>query len=355
MSQAMFSTLDNLSEGRTRLTISMMSGLVVQVATITVAVLLGMLFPQELRVSARHYVMLLMPTLTRPAPVVRPVPRVARVLLPKLDPPPTPDAPVYVAPNPNIPKAEPKAPLLVLAAPPPPSPTPVFAQVDPSPKVQKMETVVLTGGFDSASNQVTTKRPADQVQTGGFGSPQGFRGQAKGDSAGNVPKLGAFGLPDGPGYGNGTGGAHGVRGVVASAGFANGVANRGYGQAQSGSGVAVGGFQKVAQIAQFPLKSLPAHAPVDFQPVEVISKPSPTYTDEARRLGIQGEVTLSVVFQAGGGIRVLEVLKSLGHGLDQAAEQAASQIRFKPAHQDGKPVDFPATLRIEFRLADQAT
>ena len=72
-------------------------------------------------------------------------------------------------------------------------------------------------------------------------------------------------------------------------------------------------------------------------------------------MGIQGEVTLSVVFQASGTIRILEVVKSLGHGLDQAAEQAAAQIRFKPARDNGKPVDFPATLRIEFRLADQTT
>jgi TonB family protein len=45
----------------------------------------------------------------------------------------------------------------------------------------------------------------------------------------------------------------------------------------------------------------------------------------------------------------------LGHGLDQAAVEAATQIRFKPALRDGKPADFPATLRIEFRLADQST
>ena len=98
-----------------------------------------------------------------------------------------------------------------------------------------------------------------------------------------------------------------------------------------------------------------APPPVEFQPVEILSKPSPVYTEEARRLGIQGEVALSVVFQATGAIRVIGVVKSLGHGLDQAAEQAATQIRFKPAQRDGKPADFPATLRIEFRLADQST
>jgi protein TonB len=92
-----------------------------------------------------------------------------------------------------------------------------------------------------------------------------------------------------------------------------------------------------------------------FQPVEVVSKPTPVYTEEARHLGVQGEVELSVVFQASGAIKVVGVVKSLGHGLDQAAEQAAAQIRFKPAQRDGKPVDFPATLRIQFRLADQSS
>jgi len=72
-------------------------------------------------------------------------------------------------------------------------------------------------------------------------------------------------------------------------------------------------------------------------------------------LRIQGEVVLSVVFQASGGVRVLAVVKFLGHGLDQAAEEAATQIQFKPAQRDGKPMDFPATVRIQFRLADQST
>jgi TonB family protein len=88
-----------------------------------------------------------------------------------------------------------------------------------------------------------------------------------------------------------------------------------------------------------------------MQPVEILSKPSPQYTEEARRLRVQGEVVLSVVFQANGALKVVGVVKSLGHGLDQMAEEAASQILFKPALQAGKPTDFQATLRIEFRLA----
>jgi TonB family protein len=85
--------------------------------------------------------------------------------------------------------------------------------------------------------------------------------------------------------------------------------------------------------------------------VAILSKPNPVYTDEARRLGIEGEVLLDVVFEASGQMKVIGVLKGLGHGLDEAAVRAAQQIRFKPALQDGRAVDFPATVHIVFQLA----
>ena len=205
---------------------------------------------------------------------------------------------------------------------------------------------------------VTLKLPVQAVQTGGFGNPQGLLGQAQGGSLGNVPKLGSFDLPEGPGFGNGTGGRHGSRGRVASAGFGSGFAGSGVSRGGGGIGgsrVTTGGFEKAGPVAQSPAAKPLVPPPAEFQPVEILSKPSPVYTDEARRLGIQGEVALAVVFQASGTIRVVGVVKSLGHGLDQAAEQAATQIRFKPAQRSGQPTDFPATLRIEFRLADQVT
>ena len=86
-------------------------------------------------------------------------------------------------------------------------------------------------------------------------------------------------------------------------------------------------------------------------PVEIVSKPTPAYTDSARELRIEGEVVLEVTFVANGDIRVLRVLDGLGHGLDESAVEAAANIRFKPARRDGKPVDHTATLRVVFRLA----
>ncbi|MGO8819400.1 MAG: energy transducer TonB [Terriglobia bacterium] len=350
----MFSGLDPSPGNRSRRSVAFICGLFAQALLVGAAVFLGVFFPEELPTPVRQYALVWLPPLNvPPPPVVKRPPEMARVVIPKVRPRVTP-APVIPTPvltavvvpkivQPTIPTP----PVRVLA---PPMPAPPVLQPRPAPKV---EVAVNTGRFGGAPEPPTTKRPADQVQTGGFGSPDGLPGKAQGGATGNVAKLGSFGLPDGPGVGNGTGGAHGVRGVIASAGFGSGIAGGGGGG--NGGRVAMGSFEKVAQVTQTPTKNSHAQQPVDFLPVEIFSKPTPLYTEEARHLGIQGEVALSVVFEASGAIKVIGVVKSLGHGLDQAAVQAAAQIRFKPALRDGKPADFPATLRIEFRLADQTT
>jgi len=85
--------------------------------------------------------------------------------------------------------------------------------------------------------------------------------------------------------------------------------------------------------------------------VAIESKPEPIYTEEARRLHIEGEVIVKVIFTATGQVRVTEVVKGLGHGLDEAAVHAAEQIHFVPAQRAGEKVDCPATLHILFTLS----
>jgi TonB family protein len=75
------------------------------------------------------------------------------------------------------------------------------------------------------------------------------------------------------------------------------------------------------------------------------------YSAEARRLHIEGEVLVSVMFTADGTVKVLGVVKGLGHGLDEAATDAARGVRFVPAKRDGQRVDFPAVLHIVFALS----
>jgi TonB family protein len=85
-------------------------------------------------------------------------------------------------------------------------------------------------------------------------------------------------------------------------------------------------------------------------PVEVVFKPAPTYTPEARNLKIEGDVVLEVDFRASGQVRVVRVIQGLGHGLDETAASAAEHIRFKPARSASEPIDFRAIVHITFRL-----
>jgi TonB family protein len=85
-------------------------------------------------------------------------------------------------------------------------------------------------------------------------------------------------------------------------------------------------------------------------PLEILFKPRPSYSAEARGLRLEGEVSLEVVFQANGAVKVVRVIKGLGHGLDEAAAQAAVQVRFKPAMRSGAPIDTSATISITFEL-----
>jgi len=89
----------------------------------------------------------------------------------------------------------------------------------------------------------------------------------------------------------------------------------------------------------------------DSRPAEILFRPKPVYTEEARAKKIEGVVVLKVLFKASGEVVVEQVLQSLGNGLDDSARAAAEQIKFKPALRNGQPVDFTANVQIEFQLA----
>jgi len=314
-------------------------------------------------------------------PSVIPEPRTdrvwsTRITLPQL-PEPAPPKQAATVPRPPVPRIPPAKPALETPPPPPkvetkpvlppavaavrPVPRPPdlnrpVPQADlPKPTIPKWEPKVQVGAFAGGSSApATLKLQARKVQTGGFGSPDGLPGQAQGGNPGNVPKLGSFNLPAGPGYGNGSGGAQGARGTVASAGFGNGLAGPGEVGGRSGAAggaVQAGRFADAQSMTQASPEAKPREVASSYKPVEIVAKPNPVYSEEGRRLHIQGEVLLKVVFTASGQLRILGITQGLGHGLDEAAVRAAQQIQFRPAERNGQPVDTAATLHILFQLA----
>src|SRR6185312_7586893 len=269
---------------------------------------LAVWLPQHVQIMApRHEsITLIAPTSERPVivkPLPPPPPKVLAELRaePKLIPPPEvvhkmEAPPVKPAPAPEPPKISAATPAPVLPKPPVP------------------EKKVVEGMFDSGSSaKPTIKAPVREVQTGGFGDPNGVAGKSESERKLTVASVGGFDLPTGPGNGNGAAGAHGKQGVIASTGFGDGMAGAGSGDRTPKGAVNTGGFGD-ATVAQAPARRVAQAA--DATPVEILFLTRPAYTAEARQMHIEGEVLLDVMFAASGEIRVLKVVRGLGHGLD---------------------------------------
>ena len=83
---------------------------------------------------------------------------------------------------------------------------------------------------------------------------------------------------------------------------------------------------------------------------KVITKPEPTYTEEARQGQIIGTVVLRGVFNSSGGVTNLRVVSGLPNGLTEKAIAAARQIRFIPAIKEGRFVSMYIQLEYNFNL-----
>jgi TonB family protein len=311
---------------------------------------------------AHTVIILLLLTITIPA--IRPVRKsFARITIvaPTL---PQPAYRVEVAPRPHvapplvlppklvsykslpIPIAVPKP----LVTPPPvelktvPAPQPsveIKPELPPAP-----QPLVQTGVF-AQNTEVAKSAPAPKLTVGGFGDPNGVPVSQNARPEPAVAKVGAFDAPNGAGLAGG--GQHSPVGAVKASAFGSGgVASTSDSVRASNGQVRSSGFSDT--LAPAPKKSAEASAQA-ITPVEILFKPRPAYTDEARSLRLEGHVSLEVVFLSSGSIRVVRVVHGLGHGLDEAAQQAAKQVRFKPAMRAGVAVDTNATINITFELS----
>jgi TonB family protein len=282
-------------------------------------------------------------------PVEIDVPVVAEAPAPRVEPRPAPeprrDTPVLERPKPA-------PPVVTVGA---------FAPAGESHNAVEQYRVLQAAGFDAPaarSPQITT--PTASVGAFEQSAAQG-RVQAGTDRPNVVGDAGFGGnnLSAGPAR---------QAGRVADAGFGSGAAVASGGR-PGGRGVSAGAFQSggsaPARVAaapseikatDFDTKASQTAAPVIRQAsndkaLEILAKPTPVYTDEARALRIEGEVLLEVEFTAAGEVHVLRVVRGLGHGLDESAVRAVQAMRFKPAQRNGQPVDFRTVVNVVFHLA----
>jgi len=86
------------------------------------------------------------------------------------------------------------------------------------------------------------------------------------------------------------------------------------------------------------------------EPPRILREVKPSYTEQARRAGVEGEVELEIVVRSDGSVGDVRVLQRLGSGLDERAIDAVRQWRFDPARRQGTPVDVVVEVSVEFKL-----
>ena len=330
-------------EGRTA---SFVTASVINLCILATILIIGM---TAKRVIQRHYEVteLIVPTPPPPQPKVHPV-------MPKVPPPPPPETPKLQMEAPKIQMPQPKV----------PEPKPIQMEAKAAlPIVQpKQQQIVLapqpkaalTAAMPAQNNEVKpSTAPVHLGETfGATPNPNATRpatiaaiGNPYGGNQG--PSVAPHGVVGSAGIGNGlkSGSNAGTQGQVASAGIpsaATGPGNGSYGKVAS-AGIPTGTV--AAPVAR------PQPQQVAATNLEVLSKPAVQYTAEARQLRVEGDVVLKVTFQASGQVIVDDVVRGLGHGLDEEARRVAQQIRFRPATRNGQPVDTTTTITITFQLA----
>jgi TonB family protein len=159
----------------------------------------------------------------------------------------------------------------------------------------------------------------NSTKTVGGGTGEG-RGLGNGRGSG-------IGTGNGTGYGTGTG--SGIGG-----GNGNGIGN--------GIGDGLGEPPKVAE------RKPPA--PAVTTPLQIISKPIPKFTEEARKQNVKGTVVLRITFSSNGQISNVSVIKGLPAGLTEQAIAAARSIQFKPMMKNGQAVSVIRPVEFSFNM-----
>lgn len=289
------------------------------------------------------------------APVAEPPPPPEPII--KLKPPPQVVMKELTPPKIEIPKAvelpKPEPVVVKLSQPPMPVLPPAAPRAVTPPPAPKA--VSINAAAASVPNQSAVSRPVS------LGDPNALKAA---DNAKMSAKAVSLGLAGMPASNSGQGQAHAASISLGSgsptSGSMNGKSAGSITRVGLNNGVPGGtgdlnSHGKTATVA-LGVNNTPPPPPTVQQRsamtnVTVTYKPASIYTEQAKKLNIQGSVDLEVVFRASGTVQVVRVVHSLGYGLDESAMRSAEGIRFRPAMQDGHPVDQQTVVHIMFQLS----
>jgi len=322
---------------------SFLTSMIVNVSILCALLALGMLIKPKLEKHTFEETTLVLPSTPPPPPEKIKIapPRLTeppkipvvkldapKIQMPKLEP--KPEKPIQMEAKLNTPVVKVPKPAVVLA----PQPKAALLAAAPAqvPQAKPSTAPVHIGQVFGVTPNPNATRPA---QVAAIGNPYGGM---------SGPAVAPRGVVGSTGFGNGakSGSTSGVVGKVASAGI-------------PGTTTSTTNLGKVASAGIPGMTAASVTPKVVAGPpdtaVEVLSKPQPQYTSDAKQAKVQGDVVLRVTFTASGQVVVQSIVQGLGHGLDEEARRVTERIRFRPATHNGKPVDSTNNIRISFQLA----
>ncbi len=78
--------------------------------------------------------------------------------------------------------------------------------------------------------------------------------------------------------------------------------------------------------------------------------PNPEFSAEARQAKYSGTMTVSLIADASGDAKDIQIVSPLGLGLDEQAVASVRTWKFDPAKKDGKPVSVRIAVEVDFHL-----
>jgi len=76
------------------------------------------------------------------------------------------------------------------------------------------------------------------------------------------------------------------------------------------------------------------------------------YPEHALRYGLEGIVTLTARISSDGNVLSTEIIRGMGFGCSEAAQEAVKKIKFLPGENNDIPVESEVTLNIEFKILE---
>ncbi|HEY0307902.1 MAG TPA: TonB family protein [Acidobacteriaceae bacterium] len=324
---------------------------------VVIAILICIIGAAAKKVHDQH---VLLTTLTEPIPIKKQedkpkpkpkIPEPPKVEMPKIEQPklemPKIQQVKVEMPKPPTPQIHMEVPLPVLAA----APRKVNAPAAPKllnnltqaaavPNNDRHPSPVMVGTLNNPLKVDPNSRTTSKINMGNQGVP----GMPAGNTGhGPVSLTGTMG--SGAPNGSVNGRAHAATSI---AGLSTGVPG-GQGHARTTSAVNIAPMVSTPQATQ----AQRAAASGVRKELAVTSKPAARCTEDAKRNHIEGVVSVKANFLGRGGVQILGVVRSLGHGLDQEAQSVVQGIQFHPATVDGQPTDLTTVINVTFACSPQ--